>query len=97
MGAQVAVRRANGWAGHVRELTPAILEQMRVIKENFLQNLPGSTIIKIEYIMNDTLYKQFNDTKAKFRNSPRKSTKEVLLFHGTKPENIDKYLDSKRH
>lgn len=82
--------------GNVSDLTPAILEQMKTVKINFLENLPNYTISKIEYIMNDVLYIRFNNTRAEFRKTGR-STKEVVLFHGTNPQNINRYLYSKRH
>lgn len=93
VGAHIEVRRINGWqyqtGTDVSQLTPAILKQLKTVKDNF--NVPGCNIIKIEYIMNDALYKQFNDTKAKFRRLPGRSTKEEILFHGTSPENVDRY------
>jgi hypothetical protein len=100
VGAHVAVRRANvnvGFLGSqlsVSVLTPEILKQMRIVKDNFSKNLPSYTISKIEYIMNDTLYRQFNNTKAEFRKYGR-NTKEILVFHGTNPQNVDRYLRSR--
>jgi hypothetical protein len=99
VGAHVAVRRANSFGflqsdGNMSDLTPAILKQMRIVKDNFSKNLPTLTISKIEYIMNDALYQQFNNTKAEFRQFGR-NTKELLLFHGTKAQNVDRYLHSK--
>ena len=93
VGAHIEVRSLNGWRSQtgidVSQLTPAILKQLKTVKDNF--NVPGCNIIKIEYIMNDALYKQFNDTKAKFRSLPGRSTKEEILFHGTNPRNVDRY------
>jgi hypothetical protein len=96
----VAVRRVNVNVGFlsslvsVSDLTPEILKQMRIVKDNFSKNLPSYTISKIEYIMNDALYQQFNNTKAEFRKFGR-NTKEIIVFHGTNPQNVDRYLLSK--
>jgi len=96
VGVPVTVRQVNRWGsfgrdGNTRDLTLAILKQMKIIKRCFSKNLPNYTISKIEYIMNDALYNQFNATKAEFRKSGR-NTKEMLLFHGTNPQNIDRFL-----
>lgn len=75
----------------LRDLTPAILKQMIIIKKHFLSRLPTYKIIKIEYVMNDTLYNQFNNTKSEFRRTGR-NTKEWLVFHGTNANNVDRFL-----
>jgi hypothetical protein len=90
VGVYVDVRPINGWGSlDARDLSSAILKQMKVVKACFLKNLTTFTISKIEYVMNDALYKLFNDTKAEFRKFG-KSTREMLLFHGTHPQNVDK-------
>jgi multidrug efflux pump subunit AcrA (membrane-fusion protein) len=92
VGAQVEVRRVYGASllspgGAVTDqLSSAILTQLSHVKQNFAKNLP---IKKIEYILNDALYKIFNNTKAELRKH-KKNTKEVLLFHGTSPNNVDR-------
>ena len=101
VGTDVAVCYVNLWGtltqgGDVGNLTPAILKQMNIIKNNFMQNLPNHTIVRIEYIINDALYNQFNNTKAEFRKFGR-NTQEVLLFHGTHPQNVDRFSNSKRN
>ena len=100
VGVHVDVRRVKGgslvWGGNAIDLSPAILTQVGHVKDNFLKNLPNFRIIKIEYVMNDALYKIFNDTKAELRKHGR-STKEMLLFHGTNPQNVDKYFTSEMY
>ena len=95
VGAQVEVRRVYGASllspgGAVTDqLSSAILTQLSHVKQNFAKNLPNIPIKKIEYIFNDALYKIFNNTKAELRKH-KKNTKEVLLFHGTSPNNVDR-------
>ena len=96
VGAWVEVMKVNRWnslenGGRAIDLTPAILRQLYFIKWNFVKHLPTHKIRKIQYVMNDKLYAIFNDTKNKLRRHG-KSTQEMLLFHGTKPENINKYV-----
>lgn len=100
IGVQVDIRSMNQWGslgqgGNAHDLSMAILKQMKIIKRSFLKNLPNLTIKKIEYIMNDNLYNQFNATKAEFRKYGR-NTKEMLLFHGTNQQNMDRFSYSKR-
>lgn len=69
------------------KLTPQILNQMKRLKESFSKDFP---VKKIEYIFNDDLYRQFDETRSKFIWRRRNAT-EVLLFHGTNVANIDPY------
>src|SRR5271170_3962116 len=93
----IAVLRINDLGdvteGEVRELTPAILNQMKKIKEDFLEHFPALAITKIEYIMNETLYTTFDETRKEFRRLSR-NAEEIVLFHGTLCHNIDRYIPS---
>lgn len=72
-------------------LTPAILRQIGVVKRNFAKHYPEKTIHKIEFIVNDELFRGFEDTKRRMCRAGR-STHEKVLFHGTAPQNIDRYF-----
>ena len=91
VGVSIEVRRIgrNGIMGNedLDKLTPAIIDQMKKVKEQFAKL---HRVKKIEYIMNDYLYKQFDETKAKFRSMGR-GTNEALVFHGTDRNNINSY------
>lgn len=92
VGAPIAVRRVNSWGisdGRLNELTPAILKQLKAVRDTFVRNFPNRSIKKIEYIMNDTLYDQFDSTRRQFQRMGR--GREIILFHGTKWSNIDSY------
>jgi hypothetical protein len=53
----------------------------------------GCFITKLERIYNAKLEKQFAATKEKFRKDPEiVSDLETIMFHGTAPDNVDKYL-----
>lgn len=77
----------NNW-GPPQELSFNILTQLKFVCQNFQRGLDWK-ITKIEYVMNAALYSIFNETKNTFR-AHGKSTKEILLFHGTTSQNIDK-------
>lgn len=98
VGAPVTVRRiipATGLWGltgsivddDLSKLTRAMLNQMKIVKDQFERFFP---VKKIEYVMNDRLFKQFDETRTKFRNLNR-NPQEMLLFHGTNQRNIDTY------
>jgi len=91
--APIAVRRVNPWGGisdgRLNELTPAILKQLKDVRDTFARSLPGRSIKKIEYIMNDTLYNRYDSTRRQFHRMGR--SREVILFHGTKWTNIESY------
>jgi hypothetical protein len=95
IGAQVFVMKVNNQntlvdGGRAVDLTPAILQQLSYVKWNFVKHLPTAKIVKIEYVLNQKLYKGFQDTKNQLKKHG-KSTKEMLLFHGTRAENLLKY------
>jgi hypothetical protein len=90
--AHVEVVRAPNYLrleGDAMNLSAEILEQLKWVVWNFRRELPHIQIIKIQYVMNETLYNLFEQTRREYRQQG-KSTKEMLLFHGTKPENVDK-------
>ena len=89
VGCPVTVRRV-GFDGMITNddlsrLTQAILIQLKSIKDLFSK---AFSVIRIEYVMNDQLYRQFDETRTAFRRLGRNS-QEVLLFHGTNPSSID--------
>jgi ubiquitin-conjugating enzyme E2 Q len=45
-------------------------------------------VVKVKYLVNEELYKQFNARKQKLR-SKGSSTTELLVFHGTRKDNIN--------
>jgi hypothetical protein len=91
VGAPVAVRHIGKWGGltdgDLDKLTPAMLAQMKTITEQFAKLHP---VLKIEYILNNNLYKQYEDTRSMFKKLGR-GTKEVLVFHGTEVKNINPF------
>jgi hypothetical protein len=92
VGSPIAVRRVNSLGisdGRLNELTPAILKQLKAVRDTFVRSFPGRSIKKIEYIMNDTLYNQFDSTRRQFQRMGH--GQEIILFHGTKWGNIDSY------
>ena len=91
VGVPVHVRRIDR-LGAIKDedldkLTPAMVTQMKNVMEQFVKLHP---VQKIEYIFNDYLYKQFDETRAKFRKMGR-GTNELLVFHGTDRKNINSY------
>ena len=68
------------------EITPEIVGHLKSVKDLFLKHLPHQ-IKKIEWIINPRLQEQFEDTRRKLQNAGR-GTKEVILFHGTVPANV---------
>jgi hypothetical protein len=95
VGARIAVRRINSSGtlvdGQQNELTAAIMEQMRIARCNFSKSYPKFKITKIEYIMNSKLYNGFDATRKKLRKLGR-NAKEIVLFHGTPPGNIQRLV-----
>src|SRR5438876_8549486 len=77
----------------LHKLTPAMITQLKTVTEQFSKFHP---VKELHYVMNDYLYNQFNGTKAKFRKLGR-STREVLVFHGTDQKNINTYASIERH
>jgi hypothetical protein len=68
-----------------------VLEKLKYVAFNFKRELPGHKIIKIEFIRNDRLYERFRKTKEEFKRLG-KSTREMLLYHGTSSENVKRLL-----
>jgi hypothetical protein len=92
VGCLITVRTV-GFAGSIMKdelsrLTPAMLNQLKSVKETFIKHFP---VKKMEYVMNDRLYKQFDETRQEFKRLGRASN-EVLLFHGTNPRNVKSYV-----
>ena len=87
VGCPVTVRRVGSMITNddLSRLTQAILIQLKSIKD---LSSKAFSVIRIEYVMNDRLYRQFDETRTAFRRLGRNS-QEVLLFHGTNPSNID--------
>lgn len=92
VGCPVAIRQVGFFGGMIdddlNKGTPAILRQMKIIKESFSETFP---VTKVEYIMNDRLYKRYDETRATLRQK-RRNANEVLLFHGTKENYINSYV-----
>jgi len=79
-----------GPGGDAIHLSLPVLKQLKWVSWNFKRELPNMRIQKIEYVLNETLYDVFSKAKDEFRRHG-KNTKEMLLFHGTKPENVNRY------
>jgi hypothetical protein len=78
---------APGW--DAIHLSLSVLKRLKWVSWDFKGELPNMRLTKIEYVLNETLYDTFNQTKAEFQRQG-KDTKEILLFHGTKPENVNR-------
>ena len=72
-----------------------VLKNLKWVAFNFKRELPWHKITKIEFIRNDRLYERFRKTKEEFKRLG-KTTKEMLLFHGTRSENVKGLLWSLR-
>jgi hypothetical protein len=89
VGCPVRVRHvANGKAmeeDNLSRLTKAMIQQLKTVRETFalLQEVKS-----IDYIINDNLYKQFDEARSKLRSYGR-GGQEQLLFHGTNQRNIN--------
>jgi hypothetical protein len=70
---------------------PKVLKILKWVAFNFKRELPGHRITKIEFIRNDRLYERFRKTKEEFKRLG-KNTKEMLLYHGTRSENVKRLL-----
>ena len=75
-------------------LSLPVLKQLKWVSWNFKRELPNTRIQKIEYVLNETLYDTFNKAKEEFRRHG-KNTQEMLLFHGTKPENVNRHCQKR--
>jgi hypothetical protein len=78
-----------GPGGDPVHLSFPILNQLKLVSSNFKGELPNLRLKKIDYVLNETLYDIFKQTKTEFRREG-KDTKEQLLFHGTKAENVNR-------
>lgn len=89
VGVPVSVRRVNSGGESSEEdlnrLTPLMRRHLKTAVEKFRTY---RQVKRIEYIMNDRLYWQYNDAKCKFSSHARPTT-EIILFHGTNGRNID--------
>lgn len=96
VGVRVVVQKAeNGGVmrtAQLHNLTSSVLEQIKVVKRKFSKSFPRFKISKIEYIMNDFLFNEFNMAKNALEREGR-PVEEQILFHGTSStSNISKYL-----
>lgn len=89
VGVPVTVRRVNSGGESSEEdlnrLTPLMQTHLKTAVEKFRTY---RQVKRIEYILNDRLYWQYDDTKWKFSSHTRPAT-EYILFHGTNGRNID--------
>jgi hypothetical protein len=72
------------------DLSLRVLENLKWVAFNFKRELPSYKITKIEFIKNDRLYERFQKTRDEFKRLG-KSTKEMLLYHGTKAANVTRF------
>ena len=86
---KVTETKCIGPRGHVMDLSLGVLTQLERVTGNFKSVLPQIRIQKVEYVLNERLYTLFNETKAEFR-LHGKSTEEMLLYHGTNADNVDR-------
>lgn len=91
VGAPVTIHHVDSqFVWYENNLTDAIVSQLQEIRRAFIESFPQNRITKIEFIVNDNLYSQFDATKKALLNYGHSSS-EVLLFHGTSPENVQSY------
>lgn len=89
VGAPVALLRVGQWADdNLGRLTPVMLNHMKIVVEAFSKQ---SVVKRVEYLMNDELYKRYNETRTKLC-SVKRNGAEILAFHGTNQRNIDSYF-----
>jgi hypothetical protein len=89
VGAPVALLRVGQWADDdLGRLTPVMLNHMKTVVEAFSKK---NVVKRIEYLMNDELYKRYNETRTKLC-SVKRNGAEILAFHGTNQRNIDSYF-----
>jgi hypothetical protein len=89
VGCPVRVRHAvNGNVikeDSLNKLTNAMIQQLKTVRETFASH---QEVKRIDYIINDNLYKQFDEARSELRSCGR-SGQEQLLFHGTNQRNIN--------
>ena len=91
----MSVRRVSNWGNlsdsETDEISPEIVNLLKVVKELFSKSLPAHQVKKIEWIINPKLEEKFENTRQLLQKRGR-STTEVILFHGTAQQNINPYL-----
>jgi hypothetical protein len=95
VGAPLVVQKIN-WQGvssrgQLNSLPTGLLEQIKVVKKKFSKSSPKSRILKIECVMNEVLFEQFEAAKKRLDFVGRPS-EEQILFHGTGVFNINRYF-----
>jgi hypothetical protein len=77
--------------GDATFLTAEMLKQIETLQTGFERDMGHKFFVtKVEYFQNDLLQATFAQAKLILQ-ILGKCTKEVLLFHGTKEENIDRF------
>ena len=84
---QIVLQAGEFLRGKLSQLPRLVLGQMQWIKEQFVKHCPNNRICKIEYIMNDFLFHQFDFAKKTLQTLNRPAH-EKILFHGTPQGNI---------
>lgn len=95
IGAPVGVRRvtANNTivdVGH-DDISVEVIDHLKNVKAAFSWGLAAYNITKVEWIINDRLREQFEKCKELMAKKGR-STRELILFHGTGSHNINSYV-----
>ena len=89
VGAPVTVRRVNRGGDSSQEyltkITTLMQNHLKTAVEQFTKY---HQVKRIEYIMNDRLYWQYDEARLTFSSQSRPTT-EYILFHGTNGRNID--------
>jgi hypothetical protein len=62
------------------------------ILRRFYQLLGNYTVTKLERVYNAMLEERYSDTKKQFGEDPTKTSFEEIMFHGTAPMNINKFV-----
>jgi hypothetical protein len=73
-------------------ITWAMIEQMKTIVALWNAKRTNPAITRIECIINDILYDEFKDARDQLQEQGRWDGRERVLFHGTPPENVYRYL-----
>ena len=83
-------RLNDGAEAGVEGIRPEMVEMLKRVKELFKQSLPTFNIHRIDLIVNPKLQSVYEQTRREFERLGR-NTEEVVLFHGTKPMNVEPY------
>jgi hypothetical protein len=79
------------YLGDAAFLTAEMLKQIETLRSRFERNMGYKfSVSKVEYFKNKVLHETFAKTKL-ILEILGKCSEEVLLFHGTKEENIDRF------